>query len=117
MRLKKLRVSGNFLAQIWTTGYRDHGAEVTDGLPPGAILRGVQYEPTGIAYFFFEHPDFEELPEAAVVPETEVWMQARFDEHVEVDAILDDGFASPEVKMERLRAWQDARRARAVAVP
>ena len=69
-RLKRAGVSQELLQDMFTEGWKAGTLECTKGVPPGARIVGSSHDPQSmVAYLFFEHISFDDLPVGAAVPE------------------------------------------------
>lgn len=74
-----LRVTPDLIAAVFRAG--DYPARrVTGGLPPDAVLDGVQYELTpGAILFRFRSAEWEPTPGDCPLPELDVWVSEYID--------------------------------------
>jgi hypothetical protein len=78
MRLKKVQVSGALVVDILTTGRSFDGCSIQEGLPVGAVLRGVSVvDPVALGgvpgpvyeiELLFEHESFPDIDDSTVTP-------------------------------------------------
>lgn len=69
-RIKRLQISPEVLAHMFE---QNNAWRVYQGIPPGAIMRGVFIDPhTQVIHMYIEHATFEEVELYAVFPELEM---------------------------------------------
>lgn len=84
MRLKKVQVSPEMIVDILTPGHVFENCSIQEGLPAGAILRGVSSEPSApvlgglpapitMVALIFEHESFPDIDDSrAAAPELRI---------------------------------------------
>ena len=75
-RVKVLSISVELLAQMFETGYKPPRYEITEGIPVGAQILGIDYDrDRNVLRMIVEHDTFPEVPDA-LLPD-EIYVEAQ----------------------------------------